>query len=73
MARQKAADPFDAKLEAWVPPRIANAVELLAKQRLMTSSDIVRQGVIAVLNQFGAMPPEPRANGHDQESAHGAV
>jgi len=66
MARPKATDPFDAKLETWVPPRYADAVELLAKKQLLSSSDIVRQGVIMVLNQFGALPAAPRPNGHEQ-------
>jgi hypothetical protein len=57
------AHKFECRLQTWVPPEIADTVELLAHEQLLDVADVVRQAIILYLRQCGAMPKVARQNG----------
>ena len=66
------ANKFECRLQTWVPEDVADAVQMIADQQLLDVADVVRQGVILVLRQFGAMPLQQRSNGHHKPGADAA-
>jgi hypothetical protein len=62
---------FPRKIETWVPDAIADGLELLAADQLLTVSDHARQAFRMYLTQLGVLQPQRPTQPHGGQPAHG--
>jgi hypothetical protein len=48
---------FTRRIDTWVTPQFAEAIEAIADSRCQTSSGVVREALALYLHQLGALAP----------------
>ena len=60
---------FTHRIDTWVTPQFAEAIEAIADARFQTSSGIVREALALYLHQLGALPARVNPQSRDHASA----
>lgn len=60
---------FTHRIDTWVTPQFAEAIEMIADARGQTSSGIVREALFLYLQHLGAHPSSLNAQGRSHASA----
>ncbi|AWM07629.1 hypothetical protein [Bradyrhizobium symbiodeficiens] len=55
---------FTTRIDTWVTPQFAEAIEAIADVRCQTTSGIMREAIGLYLHQLGALPPRVKAQDH---------
>ena len=63
---------FTHRIDTWVTPQFAEAIEAVADARCQTSSGIVREALSLYLHQIGAHPARQAGRSQSNEQPNGA-
>jgi hypothetical protein len=57
---------FSHRIDTWVSPQFAEAIEAIADSRCLTASGVVREALAVYLHQIGALAPRRTATNAQQ-------
>ena len=64
---------FTHRIDTWVTPQFAEAIEAIADARCQTSSGIVREALSLYLHQIGAHPARQAGHPQTNDQTNGAT